>query len=61
MDKRYGIGGLWERLRWHFHIEQGLGDDFKLNNDFRSRYARLLLEDHPELGAFFELRELRAA
>lgn len=59
--QRYGIGALWERLRWHFQIEIGLGDDFKLNNNFRSRYARKIMHEHPDLDGFFEIRELRAA
>ncbi len=59
--ERYGIGALWERLRWHFQIEVGLGEDFKLNNNFRSRYARKIMREHPDLDAFFEIRELRAA
>jgi hypothetical protein len=59
--KRYGIGALWERLRWHFQIEEALGEDFKLNNDFRSRYARKLMQEQPELDGFFEIRELQAA
>src|SRR5579871_1952961 len=41
--KRYGMQSLFERLRWHFHIEKGI-EDFKLNNDFASRYARALMK-----------------
>ena len=59
--RRYGIGALWERLRWHFQIEVGLGEDFKLNNNFRSRYARKIMQERPDLDGFFEIRELRAA
>lgn len=58
--KRYAIGALWERLRWHFQIDIERGDDFKLNDHFRSRYARKIIQDHPDLEGFFELRELRA-
>jgi hypothetical protein len=59
--RRYGISALWERLRWHFQIEVGLGEDFKLNNNFRSRYARKIMQERPDLDGFFEIRELRAA
>ena len=59
--KRYGIRSLWERVRWHFQVEKNLGADFKLNDHFHSRYARRIVEQHPELDGFFELRELRAA
>jgi hypothetical protein len=58
--KHYGVKALWERLRWHFQIEKGMGEDFKLNNNFSSRYARKMMKEHPELADFFELRVLRA-
>lgn len=35
------------------------GEPFKLNNDFRSRYTRLLMQQEPELQGFFETRTLR--
>lgn len=57
----YGIGALWERMRWHFWIELDLGEDFKLNNNYRSRYARKIMTEHEELAGFFEVRELKAA
>lgn len=53
----HGIGSLWEVLRWNMQIERD--GDFKLNNNFRSRYARLIIQEHPEFENFFELRELR--
>jgi len=56
----YGVKTLWERLRWHFQIEKG-DEEFKLNNNFHSRYARKLMRDFPdEFGGFFETRELRS-
>jgi hypothetical protein len=56
--KHYGIGSLYEVLRWHRHIEYGPDEDFKLNNNFRSRYARKIMDDNPELRDFFETRKL---
>jgi hypothetical protein len=55
----YGIEALFSRIRWHKQIETR-GDDFKLNNDFRSRYARLLMQKESDLDGFFELRNLRS-
>lgn len=55
----YGIRTLWERMRWHFHIEKG-DNEFKLNDHFHSRYARKIMAEHPDLDGFFELRELKA-
>ena len=58
---RIGIGMLFEVLRWEWTIT-GLPDDaelWKLNNNYRSRYARLIMADHPELDGLFEVRELK--
>ncbi len=55
--RHYGMKSIWERMRWHFQIEKG-DQEFKLNNNYTSRYARKLVHDHPELEGFFEMREL---
>lgn len=57
--QRIGIGMLYEVMRWR-HALRTQGDDFKLNNNYRSRYARLLMQE-PELAGCFEIRGLRAA
>ena len=57
---RIGIGHLFEVLRWQRMIA-GLPDeaeDFKLNNDYRSRYARLIMRTVPELDGLFETRRI---
>jgi hypothetical protein len=56
--RRIGIGMLFEVLRWHY-VTATEGDDFRLNNNFRSRYVRLLIERHPEWESAFEVRSLR--
>jgi hypothetical protein len=58
--KRFGISLLYENLRWHFLMTTA-GDSFKLNNSYRSHYARLLIENHPEWADRLEIRELRSA
>lgn len=60
--KKVGIGMLFEVLRWQ-HSRQTTDEhsDFKLNNNLRSRYARLLMENEEELAGVFEVRELKAA
>jgi hypothetical protein len=59
--EHYGMASIFERIRWHMYIEtRSSDDDFKLNNDFRSRYARLVMEREADLSGFFELRELRS-
>lgn len=58
--RRIGIAMLFEVLRWN-HAVQTIGDaDFKLNNNFRSRYARLIAQREPDLARVFETRELKA-
>jgi hypothetical protein len=58
--KRYGIGSITERIRWHIATETR-NDEFKINNNHRSCYARLLILDNPELAQFFSTRESRKA
>lgn len=60
--KRIGIGMLWEVMRW----EMGLdvvddGEEFKLNNSYRSRYARLIMKTEPDLAEIFETRTLKSS
>lgn len=52
---KYGIAGLFEVLRWE-HAMTTTDDDFKLNNNYRAYYARLLMANEPELDDFFAIR-----
>jgi hypothetical protein len=56
---RMSINMLHERVRWYTTVEAH-EDDFKLNNNWRPFYARLLMESEPELRGFFETRQARA-
>lgn len=56
---RWSINGIFEVLRW----EIGVNTDEEsptLSNNYRSRYARLVMEQEPDLEGFFETRELRS-
>ena len=58
--KRVGIGMLYEVLRWNYY--QSTDDptsDYKLCNNYRSRYARKIMADNPDLDKFITFRELR--
>lgn len=59
--KRIGMKSLYERIRWEYvsktKYEQ---EDFKLDNNFTSRYARMIVNNVPYLKGMFELRDLRA-
>lgn len=58
--KRAGMKLLFEQLRW-LSLIQTDGEPYKLNNDFTGRYARLIMEQEPQLDGYFEIRELRAS
>lgn len=60
IGKRRGIGFFFEVLRHEYLMDSTDGDGFKLNNNFRSRYARMIERDHPGLRGFFRKRRLRA-
>lgn len=55
-----GIGMLWEVLRWQtFLAADDEREPFRLNNNYRSRYARLVMDLEDDLDAIFKLRELQ--
>jgi hypothetical protein len=56
--RRIGIAMLFETMRYQYAVSTD-GDDFKLNNNFRSRYARLIMQRHPDLDGVFETREIQ--
>lgn len=53
--RRLSISQLYEVLRWQVSLETK-GDEFRLNNSWRSFYARELMASEPELEGVFELR-----
>jgi hypothetical protein len=56
--QRWSVKAAFEVLRYQT-ITTG-GDDFKLPNDYTSRYARKLLQEFPQLEGFIEIRELKS-
>jgi hypothetical protein len=52
----YGIGGLYETLRYEASLRAKDDEGFKLNNNFRALYARMLAQDEPSLQDFFKFR-----
>jgi hypothetical protein len=45
--RRFGITLPWERVRYDLSIDSG--EEYKLNNNFRPVYARLIRESEPDL------------
>lgn len=56
---QYSMKAIFEQARWFYHIEQG-NEDFKLNNNLTSHYARLIMAQEADLKDFFEKRRLRS-
>lgn len=52
---RVGIATIYEQLRWQLAMEKT--EDYKLNNNYRALYARLLMDNEPDLAGLFNLRE----
>ena len=57
--KKIGSKLIMERIRWEM-VATTETEDFKINNNFSSRYARKLIAEFPEFDGMFELRELKA-
>lgn len=58
----WSIDAAYHVLRWERRIA-GLPDadeEYKLNNNYTSRYARLILDNCPDLAGIFATRELRS-
>ena len=50
---------LFERIRWESMIQTS-GEEWKLNNNYTSIYARRFMRDFPRHDGLFRLRELHA-
>ena len=59
--RHYGAGTIYEVLRYHSDTADGRdAEPYKLNNNYRSRYARRLMAEDPRFQGFFETRSLRS-
>ncbi|MEU5721585.1 hypothetical protein ABZ783_07160 [Micromonospora sp. NPDC047738] len=57
--RKIGIGALTERCRWEIALATN-DPEFKINNNHRAFYARLIMRDEPDLADLFELRKSMA-
>jgi len=58
--KKIGMKFLIERLRWEYMVKTSHNtSEYAINNNFTSRYARLIMDTCPDLKDFFETRQLR--
>lgn len=61
---KLAIGMLWEVLRWQRKAYLKSDDPsqavYRLNDHYRSRYARLIMEEESDLEGLFATRTLRS-
>lgn len=58
--QQYGLAALWEALRYEsLTTQQTDGLPFKLSNNHRAYYARLIHQQEQDLAGFFRLREVK--
>ncbi len=55
--QQIGIATLWETLRWHYWLDIKSDDAYKLNNNHKAFYARMMMAAHRDLDGLFELRD----
>lgn len=57
---RIGMRLLFERVRWDYTIETNRKNEkFKINNNYAPYYARMIMENNPDLDGLFELRKIK--
>jgi len=58
---RIGIELLWNRMRWDRLVEtKDNTSAFKMNQNYKAFYARLIMDSEPDLSGIFETRRLRS-
>jgi len=56
-NRKLGIAMMYEVLRWNYYMTVDAGDEeYKLSNDFRAPYARLIMDQEPDLQDAFNIR-----
>ncbi len=60
-DKKRSISALIEDLRYEYEDRTEFDPkDYKINNNFASRYSRLIMANEPRLAGQFEVRRLKS-
>lgn len=48
-------------VRWYTFLHtDDPNSEFKINNNYKSRYARMIMEQEPDLSSIFNLREMKS-
>jgi hypothetical protein len=56
---RLSMRMLWEALRYNLTLAIEGDGEYRLNNNHVARYARLVVEQEPDLAGLFELRGVK--
>lgn len=56
-NRRFGAKLILERIRWEFALDHS-HDEYKINNNYSSRYARKFLKEFPQYTNNLETRRL---
>ena len=56
--EHYGMRALFEVIRFHRAMNT-TDPDYKLNNNYTPHYARLIMDQEPDLAGFFDLRSMK--
>ena len=56
-DAQTGIGMLYEVLRWEYYLNTTSDDEYKLSNSYRAFYARLIMQNEPDLEGIFNTKQ----
>ena len=54
--RKLGIKMLFEVLRWQYYLQTDSDEEYKLSNDFTAPYARLIMDQEPDLQNAFNTR-----
>lgn len=54
---KFGVEMIWNVMRWKHHMTGEDGTKFKLNNNYKSFFARWFMEEYPQYGEIFETRD----
>ena len=57
--EHYSIDGIFHVMRWEIAIRTKSNDQFRLNSDYTSHYARMVMSRNADLKDFFETRKQR--
>lgn len=53
--KRWSADAIFHVMRWETEIEGN--DQFKVNNNYTALYARMFMEEFPQVKGFFTVRK----